>query len=35
VGLDKVLFAIVMRQLKAKAVTAKTGTLIDAAVIVS
>ncbi len=34
-GLDKVLFDIVTRQLKAKAVTVKTGTLIDATVIAS
>lgn len=34
-GLDKVLFDIVTRQLKARAVTVKTGTLIDATVIAS
>jgi len=34
-GLDKALFDIVTRQLKAKAVTVKTGTLIDATVIAS
>jgi IS5 family transposase len=34
-GLDKALFDIVTRQLKAEAVTVKTGTLIDATVIAS
>jgi transposase, IS5 family len=34
-GLDKLLFDIVTRQLKAKAVKVKTGTLIDATVIAS
>jgi transposase, IS5 family len=34
-GLDRVLFEVVTRQLKAKAVTVKTGTLVDAAIIAS